>query len=148
MCNYNTRNEIFNRSPPSLNCTTVHVVLKGPTLLHAHSRSQLTVCRRHTSTDSSSAWTCICVQGMSLDLKLTTPGSILEANAGFHREISLTQIEGQTIEEELSWSVDSQLEVCFLPLTSKTVPFSIVLLICAGLSALRNLYYFDFWKLM
>ena len=51
-----------------------------------------------------------------MDVKLTTPGSILEANAGFHREISLTEIEGQTIEEELCWAVDSQLEVGLLTL--------------------------------
>ncbi|KAI0218843.1 hypothetical protein LSAT2_029485 [Lamellibrachia satsuma] len=50
-------------------------------------------------------------KGMSMDVKLTTPGSILEANAGFHRELSLTEIEGQTIEEELTWAVDSQIEV-------------------------------------
>ena len=53
-----------------------------------------------------------------MDVKLTTPGSILEANAGFHRELSLTEIEGQTIEEELTWAVDSQIEVRFLSLTS------------------------------
>ena len=58
---------------------------------------------------------------MSMDVKLTTPCSILEANAGFHRELSLTEMDEQTIEEELTWEVDSQIVVrslCFSHTTS------------------------------
>ena len=62
-----------------------------------------------------------------MDVKLTTPGSILGANAGFHREISLTEIEGQTIEEELAWAVDSQLEVCLLTLKGVCLLFLLLL---------------------
>ena len=46
-----------------------------------------------------------------MDVKLTTPCSILEANAGFSREMSLTNTRGETIDEELKWSVDSEIEV-------------------------------------
>ena len=51
---------------------------------------------------------------MSMDVKLTTPCSILEANAGFSREMSLTNTRGETIEEELTWSVDSEIEVRYM----------------------------------
>ena len=46
-----------------------------------------------------------------MNIKLTTPCQVLEANAGFHREMSLINGESETIEEELTWSVDSQIEV-------------------------------------
>jgi hypothetical protein len=46
-----------------------------------------------------------------MNVKLTTPCQVLEANAGFHREMSLTRGEAETIEEEMTWSVDSQIEV-------------------------------------
>ena len=49
--------------------------------------------------------------GMEMSVKLCTPGEILEANAGFSRELSLVNIEGQTIEEELSWGVNSEMAV-------------------------------------
>ena len=55
--------------------------------------------------------------GVSMDVKLATPCEVFEANAGFHRETSLTNINGETIEEELSWGVDSQIKV---PRKSKT----------------------------
>jgi len=44
-------------------------------------------------------------------LTLTTPGQILEANAGFRREMTLANSESTTVEEELTWSVDSQVAV-------------------------------------
>ena len=50
-------------------------------------------------------------QGIETSVKLATPGGILEANAGFKREISLTESREQTVEEELCWSVDSQVSV-------------------------------------
>ena len=46
-----------------------------------------------------------------MNIKLTTPCQILEANAGFHREITMSNSESDTIEEEMTWSVDSQIEV-------------------------------------
>ena len=46
---------------------------------------------------------------MSLTLK--SPCEIFEANAGFKREMSLTNIQGETFEEQLSWGVDSQIKV-------------------------------------
>ena len=50
-------------------------------------------------------------KGMDLSVKLCTPGEILEANAGYHREMSLTNVEGETLEEELNWGVESQIRV-------------------------------------
>ncbi|CAH1778108.1 unnamed protein product [Owenia fusiformis] len=49
--------------------------------------------------------------GMEMSVKLATPCEIFEANAGFNREMTLTNYEGQTIEEELTWGVDSQIKV-------------------------------------
>lgn len=50
-------------------------------------------------------------KGLEMNIKLTTPCQVLEANAGFHREMSLFNSESETIEEELCWAVDSQIEV-------------------------------------
>lgn len=52
-----------------------------------------------------------CTTGVELSVKLTTPCQILEANAGFKREMALVNSEAETIEEELTWSVDSEIEV-------------------------------------
>ena len=46
---------------------------------------------------------------MSLNLK--TPGEIFEANAGYTRELTLTNNSGETIEEELTWGVESLIKV-------------------------------------
>lgn len=46
---------------------------------------------------------------MSLTLK--SPCEIFEANAGIKREFSLTNVQGETFEEQLSWGVDSQIKV-------------------------------------
>ena len=46
-----------------------------------------------------------------LDVKLTPPNPIIQANAGFKGELSLNKVEGETFEEELTWSVDSQVTV-------------------------------------
>ena len=35
----------------------------------------------------------------------------MEANAGFKKEMTLTNSEGETVEEEMTWGVDSQIEV-------------------------------------
>ena len=49
--------------------------------------------------------------GQELCVSLKTPCEVFEANAGFHRELSLTESHGQTIEESLTWAVDSQIKV-------------------------------------
>lgn len=49
--------------------------------------------------------------GNEMAVKLTTPGEIMEASAGFKKEMTLTKLEGQSIEEELSWGTDSAIEV-------------------------------------
>jgi len=52
-----------------------------------------------------------CTTGVEVGVRLTTPGQILEANAGFRREVTLASSESETIEQELAWSVDSQVSV-------------------------------------
>lgn len=47
-----------------------------------------------------------------LGVKLTVPGSILEANAGYKTELSLTNSKSQTFEEELSWGINSEVSLC------------------------------------
>ncbi|XP_064628684.1 uncharacterized protein LOC135488143 isoform X2 [Lineus longissimus] len=49
--------------------------------------------------------------GQEVSVTLKTPGEVFEANAGFHRELSLMKTEGETKEEELNWAVDSQIRV-------------------------------------
>ncbi|XP_022303844.1 uncharacterized protein LOC111111269 isoform X1 [Crassostrea virginica] len=49
--------------------------------------------------------------GYNLDLKLTPPNPIIEANAGFKGELGLTKSGDETFEEELVWSVDNQITV-------------------------------------
>ena len=46
-----------------------------------------------------------------MSVKLATPCEVFEANAGFHRELCLTDSGGQSFEEELVWSVDSIIKV-------------------------------------
>ncbi|KAL5015701.1 hypothetical protein ScPMuIL_005290 [Solemya velum] len=55
--------------------------------------------------------------GASVDIKLTPPNPIIEANAGFHGELSMTKGTEQTFEEELVWSVDNQISVPSLSAT-------------------------------
>lgn len=49
--------------------------------------------------------------GQEVSFKLATPCEVFEANAGFHREITLNKQEGECVEEELTWEVDSQIRV-------------------------------------
>ena len=49
--------------------------------------------------------------GQEMNISLKTPCEVFEANAGFHREMSLTNSSGQSVEEELVWEVDSQIKV-------------------------------------
>ncbi len=50
-------------------------------------------------------------QGYEVSIKLATPCEIFEANAGFQREISLTNVSSEVIEEELAWGVNSDIQV-------------------------------------
>lgn len=49
--------------------------------------------------------------GVDMNIRLATPCDLLELNAGFKREMALTNSETETIEEEMTWGVDSQIEV-------------------------------------
>ncbi|KAK3089668.1 hypothetical protein FSP39_005482 [Pinctada imbricata] len=49
--------------------------------------------------------------GFSVDVKLTPPNPIIEANAGFKGELGLSKSSDETFEEELVWSVDNQISV-------------------------------------
>lgn len=58
----------------------------------------------------------VCVEravtlGFEMVLSLKTPCEIFEANAGFKRELSVTNAQGQTIAETLTWAVDSAVRV-------------------------------------
>jgi hypothetical protein len=50
-------------------------------------------------------------KGVEMGIKLSAPGEVFEANAGFKRETTLTKAEGETFEEELTWGVESQIHV-------------------------------------
>lgn len=63
---------------------------------------------RSTATISIEKGVC---RGMDMQLKLKTPCEIVEANAGFHNEISIIHIGENTVEEELTWGVDSTINV-------------------------------------
>jgi hypothetical protein len=58
-------------------------------------------------------------KGFDLSVTLKTPGELMEANAGYHREYSLTNITGESFEEELHWGVDSVIKVGGLILDTK-----------------------------
>ncbi|ESO10881.1 hypothetical protein HELRODRAFT_109192 [Helobdella robusta] len=49
--------------------------------------------------------------GAELTLSLKTPMEIFEANAGFKRELAVTNAQGQCIEQCLTWGVDSLIKV-------------------------------------
>ena len=51
-------------------------------------------------------------KGFDLSVTLQTPGEVFQANAGYHREYSLTNITGESFEEELNWGVESVIKVC------------------------------------
>ncbi|ELT88164.1 hypothetical protein CAPTEDRAFT_144566 [Capitella teleta] len=59
------------------------------------------------STEIESSFT----RGIDVGLTLKAPGEFVEANVGYSREYSLTNISGETFEHEMSWGVDSQITV-------------------------------------
>lgn len=50
-------------------------------------------------------------KGMEMSVTLKSPGELLEANAGFHAEETLTNNTGQEFEEEMMWGVESLVKV-------------------------------------
>jgi len=50
-------------------------------------------------------------KGIDMCVTLKTPCEVFEGNAGFHSELTLTKAEGETIEEELTWGVESHIKV-------------------------------------
>lgn len=50
-------------------------------------------------------------RGVEMALKLKTPCEVVEANAGFHTEMSVTHVGENTAEEELIWGIDSTVRV-------------------------------------
>ncbi|ESO06470.1 hypothetical protein HELRODRAFT_184932 [Helobdella robusta] len=50
-------------------------------------------------------------KGIEMAVKLTTPCQIFESNVGFKREFSLNKVEGDTFEEEITWGVESVIQV-------------------------------------
>jgi len=50
--------------------------------------------------------------GYECSISLKTPCEVLEASAGFSREINVTTTDTQTVEEQVVWEVDSQIKVC------------------------------------
>ena len=64
--------------------------------------------RRSPSLDESSEQGC---RGEVWYLELSWAWQVLEANAGYKRELTLTNVDGEVFEEELSWGVESQIHV-------------------------------------
>ncbi len=50
-------------------------------------------------------------KGIEMSVNLKTPGEIFECNAGYTRELTLTNNDGETLEEELTWGVESLIKV-------------------------------------
>ena len=50
-------------------------------------------------------------KGFSMEVTLKSPGEIMEANAGYSREYSLSNCIAETFEEEMTWGVESQITV-------------------------------------
>ena len=63
--------------------------------------------RSEWTTEIENSWS----RSFEMGISLKTPGEILEANAGFSREVSLSNTHGETFEEQLTWGVESQLKV-------------------------------------
>ena len=68
-----------------------------------------------TQRKTRSTCTVVCTKGYRfeahMDIKLLPPNPVLQANGGFKSEMMLSKSSGQTFEEELLWSVDSQVKV-------------------------------------
>nr|XP_002734768.1 PREDICTED: uncharacterized protein LOC100371059 [Saccoglossus kowalevskii] len=49
--------------------------------------------------------------GGSIGVNLSPPNPVIQANAGFSRELSLNRMEEHTLEEELVWTVDTKITI-------------------------------------
>ncbi|XP_070579175.1 uncharacterized protein [Ptychodera flava] len=49
--------------------------------------------------------------GGSIGVTLSPPNPVIQANAGFSKEISLKNVEEQTLDEELTWTVDTKITI-------------------------------------
>ena len=49
--------------------------------------------------------------GSEMNISVQTPGEVLKANAGFSKELSLTNALTKSIQKTLTWEVDSQIKV-------------------------------------
>ncbi|XP_078000378.1 uncharacterized protein LOC144452998 [Glandiceps talaboti] len=49
--------------------------------------------------------------GGSVGVTLSPPNPVIQANAGFSRELSLSKMDEQTLEEELTWTVDTKITI-------------------------------------
>ena len=63
--------------------------------------------RSSCSTEIETSYT----KGIEMSVNLKTPGEIFECNAGYSRELTLTNNDGETLEEELTWGVESLIKV-------------------------------------
>jgi len=108
---------VYEPEPPSPGVAdrpnTSQNVLFQTTFANRTDREQTYTFRAERTTRSTCSVTVeqACTTGVEVGVTLTTPLEILQANAGFRREMSLTNSESETIEEELTWSVDSQVNV-------------------------------------
>jgi len=107
---------IYEPEPPSPGAagqSSTPNVLFQTTFANRTDREQTYTFRAERTTRSTCSVTVeqACTTGVEIGVTLTTPCQILEANAGFRREMTLANSESETIEEELTWSVDSQVNV-------------------------------------
>lgn len=112
--NFNDEEPVYDPEPPKAGTgTPKHNVLFHTTFSNKTDKPQ----KYHFETQRSTRSSCTVevekgfTRGVEMSINLKTPGEIMEANAGFTRELSLVNIEGQTIEEELSWGVNSEMTV-------------------------------------
>jgi len=99
--------------PGAAGQTPTSNVLFQTTFANRTDREQTYTFRAERTTRSTCSVTVeqACTTGVEVGITLSTPFEILEANAGFRREMTLANSESETIEEEMTWSVDSQVNV-------------------------------------
>ncbi|VDN09330.1 unnamed protein product [Dibothriocephalus latus] len=69
--------------------------------------------RRTTSTCRMSLTKCV-TRGGNLSLQISPPNTCVQVNGGFSKECSITKEGEKVIEEELTWSLDSQVRYVHL----------------------------------
>ncbi|VDP74981.1 unnamed protein product [Echinostoma caproni] len=63
--------------------------------------------RRTSATCRISMQKSVCKEG-SLSLQIGPPGPVIQANGGFRREVQMSNEQEKVFEEELTWSVDTE----------------------------------------